>query len=68
MTEGKVEWKCILCLSPTNLKIVLFSSYIMTSLLEKFVIPKNGLLSLMPIMANYEITEGQTNLIGLYPH
>ena len=33
----------------------------MTSLLKKYVISKNG--HFMPIMAIYEITEAQTNLI-----
>ena len=51
----------IVCYSPTNLKIVLLLSYIMTSLLKKYVISKNG--QFMPIMAIYEITEAQTNLI-----
>jgi hypothetical protein len=47
--------------SPTNLTIALLLSYITTSLLIKYVISKNG--HFMPIMAIYEITEAQTNLI-----
>ena len=51
----------IMCSSPTNLTFVLLLSYIMTSLLKEYVISKNG--QFMPIMAIYEITEAQTNLI-----
>ena len=57
--KGHVHF--IMCSSPTNLTIVLLLCYIVTSLLKKYVILKNG--HFMPIMAIYEITHAQTNLI-----
>ena len=47
--KGHVHF--IMCSSPTNLTIVLLLRYIMTSLLKKYIISKNG--HFMPIMAIY---------------